>query len=155
MSRRGKDFEYRPKTAKVEPVRSARRTRKGAPVDNFEAKLESDTEGESYLSDSGTIIGDSPRQRKTEIEEDWCLEELWTPATLNTQARRVSDQCSKVSERIKKREMSETNNMERLMEMLISLRQDDRKEEREREERREGEKIRERREKRTKGKGGA
>ena len=94
-------------------------------------------EGESYLSDSGTIVGDSPRQCKTEIEEDWCLEELWSPATLNTQARTVSDQCSKVSERIKKREMAETNNMERVMEMLIKLRQDDRKEERKEERKKE------------------
>ena len=145
MSRRGKDLEYKPKTAKVESVRSTRRTRKGEPVDYSEAELESDTEGESYLSDSGTIVGDSPRQRKTEIEEDWCLEELWSPATLNTQARRVSDQCSKVSERIKKREMTETNNMERLMEMLIKLRQDKRKEKGRKEER---EKEKEREEKR-------
>ena len=66
----GKGLEYKPKTTTVKPVRSSRRTRKVEQVDYSEAELDTDTDGESTLSNSGTIIVDSPSQRDIMVDEE-------------------------------------------------------------------------------------
>ena len=130
MSRGEQDLDYNPRISKAKPVRSSRRTRKVEPVDYSEAEGESETEGETTLSESGTIVVDSPRQGeiKEDTEEDWKLSQIWTPNTLVSNVRQIGDQAATIVER----SMFETNNLEKLMEMMVKMRMEDKREERER-----------------------
>ena len=74
------------------------------------------------LSSSGTIVVDSPRQREVMIEsEDWELGTLWTPCTLDTRTRLISEQCSRLTERQAEREMAETNNLEKMLQLMLTM----------------------------------
>ena len=134
MSREEKDLDYKPRITTVKLVRSSRRTRKVEQVNYSEAEFDTDTDGESNLSNSGTIVVDSPRQRdiKVDKEQDWELGTLWTLGTLNTRIREVSQQTTRLAQQQTEREMAESNNIEKLMEMMLKMRQEDRREERER-----------------------
>ena len=120
MSREERDLNYKPRTTTVKLVRSPRRTRKVEQVDYSEAQLDTDTDGESTSSNSGTIVVDSPRQRdlKVDAEQDWELGTLWTLGTLNTRIREVSQQTTMLTQQQTEREMAESNSIEKLMEMM-------------------------------------
>ena len=127
--------------SKVKPSRSSRRTRRGNPVDYSEAELESDTESEITLS--GTILEvDSPvkGEEGIEREDEWELNQTWTPGTLGNQAKQVGIQFNRLAERNRQREMTETSNMERMLEMKLTLCQDKQRREDKREEERQREK---------------
>ena len=84
-------------------------------------------QSEATLSSSGTFVVDSPvkRERQVEGEENWNLENLWTPGTLNTQAKRVSEQLTRLTERNIEREMTqqtEMSAMERMLKMMAKMR---------------------------------
>ena len=144
MSREEQDLDYKPRTTMVKPVRSSRITRKVEPVDYSEAEIESDTDSETTLCSSRTTVVVSPMRRDIKIkgEQDWDLETLWTPGTLNMQARRVSEQFFRLTEKQIANEMAETNNLEKIMQMMLTLNQKQQC----REYRREEERVRQRRE---------
>ena len=75
------------------------------------------------------MVVDNPDRRKSQVkvESVWELENLCTPRTLKF----VSEQYSRLTERRAERAMAGTNNLEKVMEMMLKLRKDDKREERE------------------------
>ena len=67
MSREEIDLDCKPRTTTVKPVRSSRMTTKVEQVDYCEAELDTDTDSESNLSNSGTIIVDSPYRETSRL----------------------------------------------------------------------------------------
>ena len=146
MSRREQDWEYIPKATTVKPSKSFRRTRQVQPVDYSEAELDLETESEITLSNSSRIEEDSPVKRETQLdrEDSWELSDLGTPGTLTSQAQKVGDQLTRITERTRQREMaqqSEMAGMEKILEMMMKMRQEDKREQRETEQKNERERL--------------
>ena len=137
MSKGGLDLEYKPRTTTVKPIRTSRRTRKVEPVDYFEAESDTDKESEVTLSgsSSSTLVVDCPGKKESQLEgeDNRELENLWTLGTLNSNEKQVGEQVSRLTERNRQSEMTETSNVERMLEMMLTMRQDEQRREEKRE----------------------
>ena len=99
-------------------------------------------------------------EEQTEVGDQWDLSEVWTPGTLQRQARQVGSQFTRIAEQNRQLEMAqrnETTAIEKMMELMMQMKQEEQvmetrreqerlerenrkgREEREREERRERE----------------
>ena len=135
MSRGGQDTEYKPIAGIVRTSRSSRRRRHIQQMDYSEKETKSDNEIEATNSSESTLVVYSPDRRESQVkgETEWDLENLWTPWTLETRTKLVSEQYFRLTEKRAERAMAETNNLEKVIEMMLKLRQEDKREERERE----------------------
>ena len=134
MSREEKDRDYKPNKKIVRSSHESRRTRRVETVDYSEA--ESDTEGELTLSE-GTTEGDITikDEQQSEREKEWDLQNLWTPSTLESNLDNIGRQYMRISMAHK----SEMSSLEKMMGMMIQMKQDDQRREGDREDRRERE----------------
>ena len=95
------ESDYKPKTVVSKPRKCSRARRQIEQVDYSEAEIILDTESETTNSREGTLVVDSPERGETQLkgETDWELSNLWTPDTLDTRTRLVSEQYSRLTER--------------------------------------------------------
>ena len=137
MSRGVRDRDYKPKLTTAGATKSSRTKRNVEPV-NYSETEEDDTVSES--SEITLLAHESGFSREIKAEVD--VEHLgepetyWSPNTLTTKTTELSKQFRSLSTREMARE-AETTAFERMMELMITMKQDDkiREERREREDR--------------------
>jgi len=133
MSRDSKDRDYRPRQKILQERRTPRKSRQVESVDYSEWELESDTDGESIIGEGNRTIVDAQLEVKS-------LESAWTPGTFSSQIDQVGEQCRRLSHQVRQQQsmaQQQESGMEKMFQMLLQFRQEDK----DREDRRERERM--------------
>ena len=155
MSKRGRDTGKRPTKRSAAPTRMSSKINQVGPVNYAETDLTTpDTEREGTIVGSDSGFGSVKLEvdldsEQIEAEGDW-VEDTWTPITARNTATQVGLQFAKIAEQnsqlIMARE-TEQSAMDKLMEMMLTMRMEEQKREdrweREREQERREDRLRE------------
>ena len=132
MSERGGDKRSQPKK-KQAPTRVSTRIRKVGPVNYKEVDItDSDTESEDTVLDSESGFGSVKLEIEgQEVETDWeHKDSLWTRCTEESRTGGSENQLTKLVEvksEVAMTSGSEKSNMERIMEMMLQMRAEDKR----------------------------